>query len=372
MTDIEIPQLSHGRKTVTAVIPPEMDSSENAGFVVFGRSGDHDVLFWTCAYMMSDTPHSSWIVPGARIHATIFMAIPRTDDPTLGDNAFVRTGLHLPQYLKPCRFDIVEKDDTITWYVDDRRITWDPPHWRIQGEHAGVDVDLVAEAAGPATWAAGPFEDIMKNQGGGYDVPIHATGSITVGGVTYQLDDAHGSHERVGMGQGRDIISECSGAEVLVTDLFADDLHILFGEHTGRNLHFGKIDTGGQSITVMPLMGQGMMSVTTLEKWHDPRSGLLLPSHWNIVMANEGVKVELDVRAEGRAYWHYTTKSGVMVMVWQLSRANGTLYLADGTKREIKDAVVAGRYGRSLLVADETLDGPRFAVLEELAAMAAK
>lgn len=369
----EVPQLAHGRRTVTAVIPPEMDSSENAGFAVFGRSGDFDILFWTCAYMMSDTPHSSWIVPDARIHGTIFMAIPRSDTPQLGDNAFVRTGLHLPQYLKQCRFDIVEEADTITWFVDERQYVWDPPNWRLKGEHAGVDVDLVAIAAGPATWAAGPFEDIMKNQGGGYDVPIEVTGTITAGGITYPLEDAHGSHERVGMGQGRDIISECFGAEVVVSDLFVDDVHILFGQHTGREMSFGKIDIGDQSIPVMPLMGQGTMSLTTLEKWHDPRSGLLLPSHWSLEMtAEDGTACELDVRAEGRAYWHYTTKSGVMVMVWQLSRANGTLTLADGTKREIVDALVAGRWGRSLLVADETIEGPKFAVLEELAAMAQK
>src|SRR3954470_20083111 len=87
----DIPQLSHGRRTVTAVLPPEEDASENAGFVVFGRSGDFDVLYWSCAYMISDAPHTSWIVPGAKIRATIFMAVPHEPEPALGDNAFVRT-----------------------------------------------------------------------------------------------------------------------------------------------------------------------------------------------------------------------------------------------------------------------------------------
>jgi hypothetical protein len=367
MTDV--PQLSHGRRTVTAVLPPDEDSSENAGFVVFGRSGDQDVLYWSCAYMMSEAPHTSWIVPGAKIHATIFMAVPHDGEPVLGDNSFVRTGLHLPQYLSDRRFDIDEEDGRVTWHVDDRRYVWDPPNWRLQGEHAGVDVDLVATAAGPATWAAGSFEDIAQNHGGGYDVPIHVNGTITAGGQTYRLDDAHESHERVGMGQGRDIIAECYEAEVLVSDLFFDDVHILFGQHTGRDMAFGRIDIGDESLQVMPLMGQGMMSVTTLDRWHDPRSGLLLPSRWSVVMAADGATCELDVRATGRAYWHYTTKSGVMVMVWQLSRANGTLYRPDGRKTEITDALVAGRWGRSLLVANETTEGPRFEVLDELASM---
>jgi len=366
----DIPQLSHGRKTVTAVLPPDEDASENAGFVVFGRSGDHDVLYWSCAYMMSDAPHTQWIVPGARIHATIFMAIPRSDTPSLADNAFVRTGLHLPQYREPCTFEIEESADRVTWYVDGRRYIWDPPVWRIEGEHAGVDVDLELRAAGEATWTAGSFEDIAVNKGGGYDVPILATGSVTAGGRTYPLTDAYGSHERVGMGQGRDIIAETSGGEVFVADLFDGDLHVLFGEHTGRNMQFGRFDLAGESTSVMPMTGQGTMSVTTLERWHDPRSGLLMPSHWHVVMSASGTTVDIDVRAEGRAYWHYTTTSGVMVMVWQLSRANGVVFLPDGTERKIDDALVASRWGRSLLVADETTEGPRFVVLDELAALA--
>ncbi|HRE02603.1 MAG TPA: hypothetical protein PLV68_14980, partial [Ilumatobacteraceae bacterium] len=301
--------------------------------------------------------------------ATIFMAIPHTDDtPSMSDNAFIRTGLHLPQYRDGRRFDIEEADGTVTWRVDDREYVWDPPNWRIRGEHAGVDVDLVAQAVGPGTWAAGPFETAAENKAFGYDVPIGVTGTITADGRTFQLDDAHGSHERAGMGQGRDIVAEVDGAEVLVADLFHDDIHMIFGQHTGRSLNFGRIDAGSNSVSIMPLMDQGVMSVTTLERWHDPKSGLLLPVHWRVVMSNEGANCELDVRAEGRAYWHYTTKSGVMVMVWQLSRANGTLYLPDGTQREIKDALTASRWGRSLLVADETTDGPRFAVLDELAA----
>ncbi len=369
---VDVPQLSHGQRTVTAVIPSEQDSSENAGFVVFGRSGDHDVLFWTCAYIMSDAPHTQWIVPGARIHGTIFMAIPHTDSPALGDNSFIRTGLHLPQYLEGRRFDIETGDDTVTWHVDGRQYVWAPPHWRITGEYGGVDVDLQLGAVGEATWSLGRFEDILANNGGGYDVPISASGRITAGGSTFELDAARGAHERAGMGQGRDIIAEGATGEVLVADLFADDLHLLFGQHTGRNMAFGRIDLASGSTPVMPLAGSGVMSISTIERWHDPRSGLLLPSRWTVGMSANGINVDLDVRAVGRAYWHYTTKSGVMVMVWQLSRANGVVFLPDGTEHVIDDALVAGRWGRSLLVANETIDGPRFEVLEELASFPGK
>ncbi|MGE0141413.1 MAG: hypothetical protein AB7R77_26750, partial [Ilumatobacteraceae bacterium] len=75
----DIPQLSHARQQVDTVLRADEDASENAGFVVFGSSGDHDVLFWSCAYMMGSAPHTQWLVPGARIHGTIFMAIPHTE-----------------------------------------------------------------------------------------------------------------------------------------------------------------------------------------------------------------------------------------------------------------------------------------------------
>lgn len=364
----DVPQLTHGQQYVGSRLPPDEDGSENAGFVVFGESDGHDVLFWSCAYMMSPAERTQWLVPDARIHATIFMAIPRVDDARLGDNDFVRSGLHLPEYIERESFRIVEGPDSITWEVEDRRYTWDPPHWRISGEHAGVDVDLEIRAAGEASWSSGPFETITENRSGGYDVPITASGRVSVDGNTFVLTDAHGSHERVAIGQGRDIIAEVGGgAEVFVADLFADGVHVWFGQHTGRDLAFGRVDAGERSAHVMPLAGQGTMTVETVDRWSDPRSGLLLPSRWHVVMAaDDGTRADFEVVAVGRAYWHYTTSSGVMVMVWQLSKAAGSVTLSDGVVHDLDGALVASRWGRSLLVADETLSGSRFVAREAL------
>ncbi len=118
------------------------------------------------------------------------------------------------------------------------------------------------------------------------------------------------------------------------------------------------------------MAGRGTMSITTVARWFDPRSGLMLPARWQVVMASEGIAIHLEITAKARAYWHYTTTSGVMVMVWELSRADGQLYLGSEEPRVLQDLPVASRWGRTILVAEETVDGPRFVAAESLESQA--
>jgi hypothetical protein len=365
-----VPNLEDALQYVGKVLPETEDGSENAGFVVVGSSAGQNVLFWTCEYIISGAPSTQWIVPDARFTGTIFMAISSTQK-TLGDNEFARSGTHIPEYRTPGDMTIRREARQASWELSNRVIGWTPPTWHIGGTHAGVEVDLTCRSLGSAAWRQGPFEDVVANRAAGYDAPLRASGTIRVAGRTYSLEEAYGSHERAVMGQGRDIIAEAaSPSEVFVADCFGEDLHVLFGQHTGREMNFGAVTLGDQTFDVAPFNGLGTMSVTTVERWADPRSGLVLPARWRVVMAREEFALQLDVQAIGRAYWHYTTSSGVMVMVWQLSRASGELYVPGAAPRALDDLVVASRWGRTILVAEETLDGPRFVALESLASAA--
>src|SRR5262245_61109806 len=94
----QVPQLSDGHRYVGTVLPGADDGSEAAGFMLMATCGDFDVLFWACAYLISPAAHTQWLVPGGRMHGTICMVVRRQPEPRLGDNAFVRRGLHLPEY----------------------------------------------------------------------------------------------------------------------------------------------------------------------------------------------------------------------------------------------------------------------------------
>jgi hypothetical protein len=75
-------------------------------------------------------------------------------------------------------------------------------------------------------------------------------------------------------------------------------------------------------------------------------------------MASAQGIVDLDVVGQGRAYYHYNAKKGVLIMMWILSLANGAFYFPEGRSLPIKDTLVCTEWGQAILVAEETLNGP--------------
>jgi hypothetical protein len=281
------------------------------------------------------------------------------------DNNFARRGLQLAELLPPDGMHVDKSAEQISWEVAGRRYTWRQGAWALTGSHAGVETDLSCRALAPPLWTFGPLENSAENNMGGYDVAVRAEGTIRAGGKTYQLEGAVGSHERAVTGQGRDIMAELAAGEVFVGDCFADDVHIFFARHPGRPVAFGRLDMADTSAMFPSETGEGVVHVTPVSRWHDPRSGLFVPDRWHVSMTSPAASVDLDISYRGRGYWHYTTRSGVMILMWLLGRASGTVYQPGQPARALQDALVCSRWGQTILIAEETVDGPEFPVLRE-------
>jgi hypothetical protein len=93
--------------------------------------------------------------------------------------------------------------------------------------------------------------------------------------------------------------------------------------------------------------------------WDDPRSGLRVPSNWVLVASSEAGAVELEISGRARGYWHYLQSTGIVVLMWMLSEAEGVVRTKT-TQRVIERARVGCRWGTSILAAHETFEGPQF------------
>jgi hypothetical protein len=363
MTDNEwsAPVPEHGH-VYLGRLPAGKDGSEVAAFVVTDTVDGEDVLFWSSGYMMNGAGANQWVVPDARIMGTIFFTVP-AGSTGMQDNNFARAGIQIPEYFRPGDVALEASPERSSWSFGGRTYVWTRGEWRVTGSHAGVETDLVCRPAAEPLWTFGPFESVSETTYAGYDVAIRASGQITANGRTYEVTSGVGSHERATNGQGRDIMAELSGGQVFVGDCFADDVHVFFARHPGRPTSFGRLDVGDTSYSFPADDGSGLVRVHDVESWHDPRSGLLIPSRWQVTMASPQVTVDLEIGYRGRAYWAYTTRSGIMIMMWLLGRANGQVMQADGHTRSIDDALVASRWGLTMLVAEEQLSGPEFPVL---------
>ena len=343
-------------------LPADKDGSEVAAFVIADSVGGEDILFWSSGYLIKGDGANQWVVPDARIMGTIFFAVP-SDKPGMQDNNFARGGIQIPEYIKPANAETLASADGARWSFGGRTFEWGTGEWRVGGSHAGVETDLVCRPAAEPLWTFGPFETVSETTYAGYDVAINASGTIKANGKTYEVRSGVGSHERATNGQGRDIMAELSGGQVWVGDCFADDVHIFFARHPGRPVSFGRVDVGDKSYSFPTEDGAGVVHVRGIESWHDPRSGLLIPNRWHVAMTSRPATVDLEIDYRGRAYWAYTTRSGIMILMWLLGRAHGQVMLEDGSVRNIEDRLVASRWGLTMLVAEEQLSGPEFPVL---------
>jgi hypothetical protein len=120
----------------------------------------------------------------------------------------------------------------------------------------------------------------------------------------------------------------------------------------------GAVYVGEREIKYNPAAGQGAVSYQTIEHWHDPRSGFHLPIRWHLNMTSKECVVDLDISTHGRAYEFWNCDAGTRMYCYLLCVANGFLFLSDGRKVEFKDHVMLNSFNRTILVKNETIDGP--------------
>jgi hypothetical protein len=330
---------------------------ETNGCMVVASSEGNDILLWASPQIIGG---GQWVVPHAIAHATQLIVVPSEQrGKGMYNNNFARVGWHPTQYLKPEELEIVKKSDKVVWKVGERQYIHRPPVWEIKGSHAGVELDLVFRQAAPPIWAFGPFEKLAEQSSGGYDCFVSVNGTIKAASRTYSIKDGLALKEHCVLGgQAWDVIGQNAPPNHFYwTQMKTQDIQVYFFRQTARGINHGRIGVEGKEINYMPGMGAGSISFNTLDHWHDPRSGLYLPCRWHLVMSSAQGTVDLEIAAHARLYYHYNAQKGVLLMMWFLSTANGVFYFPDGRSLPIKDALVCTEWGRTILVAEETLAG---------------
>jgi hypothetical protein len=349
-----VPQLSDAT-LYSRQLPLGRDHSEDAGFILTASADGYDLYLYACPYVVSGQGSGIWIVPDGRLNGTIFFAIPHElRGNGLRDNAFFRSGWHLPEYLQAKDLETVEEPGSTTWHLAGRRYVWKPGEWQIAGTHAGVATDLTVRPIAPPNWRWGPWDQLAANDSAGYKVSCLADGTIAAGGKTYRVRDGYATHERAAVGESRDIVAEVAGgAEVFAFEIRGEAIDIQVHRHTGRHIEAASVGIGDESFAFGMGSEGSRVVIATLENWQDPRSGLRIPARWHVAMSSARAMADLEIAASGRSYFHYNTRAGVMVMVQILGVANGAFHRAGGASVPIHDALVGLRWGRSLLFANE-------------------
>jgi hypothetical protein len=309
-------------------------------------------------------PKSQFLCDGW-VHNNLIIASPknRRGEP-LTDNNFHRTGMNPADFYGYDELEITRTGDTVTWKLGDIVYTCSPPNWHLGGSAGGVEFDVhLRQLPKPVVWSYGTREQATaQGIGGGYCY-IEGEGTIKMGDRVLELRNISGVHERLVFTTGLDLIAQ-KGADTdppgfgqgIAIHVLEGDVWI-WGLGSVNELMFF-VTVEGTPLTYMPHLDGSTIKYTPLDPWHDHRSGLLMPTRWQVVCDSADGRLELELAATARGYYPWDLKRGYQFMYWYLCMANGSFTYPDGRVVPIENRRGQHEVVRNLIVHQETLDGP--------------
>ncbi|OCK82446.1 hypothetical protein K432DRAFT_380396 [Lepidopterella palustris CBS 459.81] len=293
------------------------------GFVIRGRTEDgHDFHLWSFMYQQRGPE----IIVDGDVSQTLCIVTKFSDEEKLSmhDTPYINKGQNIEDYAKPGEIKITESEKETVWSTSDRKYICSPPHWRVEGDHAGVKTDIDYTESSEGFFHLGTF-DTLKPEGGfaGYIMHGKAEGTITVKGKALKFK-GFGVHERIiQSGIVADRTHYMGGRGLNWMHGFSDDFSwYCFKGDVGDKNFTGVINIGGKSFPVKGSDG----GIEETFYWLDPKSKLMIPYRWKVWMETDKGRLESEVWGYARGYYTWIRKHGTMVV---------NQYTADSTSKFI-------------------------------------
>lgn len=305
---------------------------ENHGWCVRASAGDHELLLWIAFYILCGRPEGRFVVSDVRVAQALVLhgPFPPAARAEMTATPFSVTGAHWSEYLPSASLVVETGEGTTRWTMAGRTHESAPPRWRVIGDCGGLEVDLAFEALSPASWFDG--FDLIN----GYEVLASVGGTIVTGdsvalsvtGVA-QHEKVHTAHpiqrsDRAGFAslpESRRHMWHFGGDESLAFSMLANQP----GEQPDRIN--GQIVVDGQQLH----FDRDAVTFSETSTWHDPRSGVLVPSGWTIDVETDAGALQLEVTAFSSAYylWDYL-RGSTSLLYWFLCDATASWSPASG------------------------------------------
>jgi hypothetical protein len=342
------------------------DFYDDTGFTFTAEAGAHDIMIGNFIYTFQGgpgRPRSQWLGDGIA-HNGLIVILPREQRVRgMFDNPFSRSGMNLPEYHAYDELEVERDARSVIWKLGDIQYTCTPPVWHLGGRQGEAEYDLTfRQLPAPVVWSYGTREDAVRSgMGGGY-VYLTCDGTLSVAGRRYSIRNGRGVHERLCFSEKFDPIANVAIDKNGFGSGFA--IHLLDGDVWVWGL--GNYDdpmffltVEGKELQFVPSRDGSKVRYQPLDPWHDPRSGLYLPSRWRIELESAEGRLELDAFGNGRAYYPWEFKRGYQIMYWHLGHANGTFTWPDGRTVPIRDQLIQHEIVKNIIVHQETMAGPR-------------
>jgi len=309
---------------------------ENHGWMIWDHVGDEDVLLWLSPYrLVGRQPGGPFAVDDVAISQTLLLRgrFDGGDRQRLSDSRFLAVGYDLGDHLPGDALSVTVDDHQATWAIGDRVFTAAPPRWAIQGEHAGVDVDLELTAMGSPFWLADPAVPVEESEERWFTQCARARGTIRHNGETLHID-GYASHERhVHCGTRYDPPRLLAASGVTWHSGSGDGMQVIALSRPSLGLAWARLVFDDAEAEFRAPASN--CRIEERDAWVDPASRITVPSAWRAVFSGPAGSLEIEARAFARAYYlwpHF--RHGATVLYWWLADARVAFQLADGRRGE--------------------------------------
>ena len=165
---------------------------------------------------------------------------------------------------------------------------------------------------------------------------------------------AHGIREHMTVGRETNNINNNAPYDPIYWNwLINRDFAVWYFRYPGPGLELAFVRVDGEEIAYRT----DQITYTVVDHWSDRRSGLSLPSKWNLVLASDRGTLVLDISAHGRAFFPWVQVLGVRLEIWMLCSARGKFHHPNGNVTVIDEQLMCVNPLQFLTYAEESLSG---------------
>lgn len=322
-------------------LPKDADIFEGCPeHVILAKVDGYDLLFWISAYILDGRTPDGFLAEDAAALCTMLVMVPQKERGRMNDNDFICRGFTPFEYLKTGDLKVTPERDKVVWKIKNTEFVCHPPYWEVRGSNEGIEYALEIIGTAPASWYAPGWDNIPEMKQANFNQFTFCTGSISVGGKTYEISNGYGCHEHP-------VIINSFDAEALRQPLY-------WFNGGGDELQFFTFGWGDSPEWYARVLVEGKylayenVTLDILEWWHDPRSLATIPCKWHLNMRSADGILDVHAVASGRANRVWCQRSSYALDVWILGTVNGSFLYPDGHIIPIKDMLFMVEWLRAI------------------------
>ena len=332
------------------ILPEDFDQEtfNDNGYVVRARTDEgDDVHLWMFMYRQIGKD----VIIDNEVCQTLCIHTAYSDDEkrAMHDTLYENKGQNIDDYHKVHSLKFNEQENQVTWSLAGRIFhTKSDGTFHVEGEHAGVKVDLHFTQRGDAFYHCGQFEKLSdKGEGlAGYVVHAQVKGTITIGEKKMTISKGHGIHERIIMG-GRvpQRLHYMAGRGSNWSHAWGEKLSFYILTRSLTHSATFMLNVDGETITAS---GQSAW-LEEVGFWLDPKTNQTNPRQWRLEAQTEKGRLESTITAYGRGFYTWTRQGGTILVHQFVADAETKFTRNDGSVIEEKQ-VASLEYMRTLYI----------------------